>query len=407
MAGSNFPKGFRERLTVLNSPYQPLVDPDVNVLWVDENAASNSDGSYAKPFKTLQVAIDAAETGDTIKIAAGHTENLTVVATIPTAAVVGVTSDQDESGDTFTITGTDVNGTVISEAIAGPDGTPTVEYTSKVFKTVTTVAVGSANSGNVTVGVVADPNGICETSTPGSAINMVMNGAYVTPVGFNVDTAGLTIIGMGENQRVPTFTSTAQLSEVAITVINTTLENLKFVCNITDCVNAIDLTLAADGTTIRGCVFRDSSANLDFLQHIDVATTVTDLIIEDCDFTTAAGAMTESVDFASTSSYCIIRNNFWHVDCSAGVIDHLAGDPLDITIHGNRIINIDTGAGLVVGLKSNTAGTGSVYDNYLLSPKTDAEVLAATNDYFVAENYNSNTINTSGVLNPGADTITT
>ncbi len=405
MYSSNYPEGFNDGVSILNMPIQPLVNPVEKVIWVDANAEKNGDGTYRSPYKTIASAMANAKTGDTIKIAAGHTENLTVVATIPVAAVVGVTSDGNESGDTFTITGTNAQGQPISESITGPDGTPTVEYTTQKFKTVTTVAVGSANSGNVIVGVVADPNGICETSTPGSAINMVMNGAYVTAVGFNVSTAGLTIKGMGENQRIPTFTTTAQLAAVMITAANTTLQNLKFVCNITDCVQAIDLPTAASGTTIRNCVFRDSSANLDFLQHIDIGDAVTDIIIEGCDFTTYAGAMTESVDFEGTSSYCIIRNNFWHVDCSAGVIDHLADDPLDIAVYGNRIINIDTGAGLVLGLDSSGSGTGMVFDNYVLSPKTDAEPLAVTTDYYTCENYASNTINESGVLEPAADVV--
>ncbi|MBU8921271.1 MAG: hypothetical protein KOO63_05580 [Bacteroidales bacterium] len=404
MYSSNYPEGFSDGVSILNMPIQPLVGPVEKVLWVDVNAAKGGDGTYVRPYATVAAAIAAAKTGDTIMIAAGHTENLTVVATLATECVVGITSDQNDSGDTFTITGTNGRGQPVSEARVGPASSGTV-YTTQKFKTVTSVYVGSATSGNITIGTVADPDGICTTAATPSTLYIPMNGAYVTAVGFNVSTAGLTIKGMGENQRIPTFTTTAQLSAVMITAANTTLQNLKFVSNITDCANAIDLSAAADGTVIRNCVFRDSSAALDFLQHIDIATTVTDLIIEGCDFTTAAGGMTESVDFAGTSSYCIIRNNFWHVDCSAGVIDHLADDPLDIAIYGNRIINIDTGAGLVLGLDSSGDGTGLVYDNYCLSPKTDAEPIAVTADYYTSENYASNTINVSGVLEPGADTI--
>jgi len=405
MAGSTFPSGFKSGVTINNLPYQTLANPGANVLWVDANADTNAYGLYGKPYSTVANAITNAVAGDTIMIAADHTENLTVVATLASTCVVGITSDGTETGDTFTITGTDGNGAPVSESRAGP-GATTV-YTTQKFATVTSVYVGSATSGNITIGTVADPNGICDTAATPSTLYIPINGAYAASVGFNISTADLTFIGMGEGQRVPTFTSTVQLGAVMITAANTTLQNLKFVSNITDCVQAIDIAAAADGTTIRGCTFRDSSASLDFLQHIDVATTVTDLIIEDCDFTTYAGGMTESVDFAGTSSYCIIRNNFWQVDCSAGVIDHLADDPLDIAIYGNRIINIDASAGLVVGLISSADGTGAVYDNYCLSPKNDAEPLAVTADYFVAENYVSNTINVSGVLDPAADTITT
>lgn len=399
---SNYPNGFNSGVAILNMPHQSLVDPKTKVYWVDSNAAVQSDGSYKKPFATIADAIAKALTGDLILIAAGHTENLTVVATIPIAAVVGVTSDGTET-KTFTITGTDVNGTVVTDTVVNPD-TETL-YTTQIFKTVTSVAISGAGVANITVGVVADPNGICETSTPSGALNMVMNGAYVTAVGFNVSTAGLTIIGMGEGLRIPTFTTTAQLSAVMITVANTVLENLKFVANITDCVQAIDLTLAADGTIIRNCVFRDSSASLDFLKHIDIATTVTEIVIEGCDFTTAAGGMTSSIFFTGTSSNVIIRNSVWHVDCSASVIDHLTADPLNILIHGNRLVNIDTTSTLGLGLKSDTSGTGQVFDNYLWGATGASDVFAVTNDYFVAENYSSNDINASGVLQPAADSI--
>jgi len=63
---------------------------------------------------------------------------------------VSVYAAGDNSGVTFTITGTDRDNKVMTEDITGPNAT-TVKGT-KNFKTVTGVAVGGATTGNVEVG---------------------------------------------------------------------------------------------------------------------------------------------------------------------------------------------------------------------------------------------------------------
>ena len=273
-------------------------------IWVDENTGGPRTGTRQNPYATIDIAIGKATAGDTIIIAAGHTENLS------TAAI------------------------------------------------------------------------------------------------FAVDVANLTIRGLGQGNRIPTFTTTAAAGAVMITVANTVLENLKFVAGFeTGTVQAIDLTADADGTVIRNCVFRDTSATFEFLKHIDIATTIANVIIEGCDFITAAGSMAESVVFAGSSDTCIIRNNRWHVDSTDAVVDHLDGIATNIRIHNNRMVQVDTTKGLVLGIKSDSSSTGAVYDNYLLGPKPNAAVFAVTNDFFVAQNFASNDINTSGVLDPAAGAV--
>lgn len=290
-----------EGLDLVN--YPPVSN---KAIWVDSNGIGRADGTRNTPYTTIAAALAKAATGDTILIAAGHTENLSAATT------------------------------------------------------------------------------------------------------FAISTAGITIIGLGTGNRIPTFSATADVGAVMITAANSVLQNLKFVANVTDgAVQAIDLSAAADGTIIRNCVFRDTTATKEWLKHIDIATTIANVVIEGCDFTTAAGSMTSSIFFTGTSDHCTIRNNRWQVDASASVIDHLTGVATRLMIYGNRIVNIDTDAGLVVGVKSDSTSTGIIYDNYIQSPKAGAAVLAATNDFFVAQNFASNNINTSGVLDPGADTYAT
>jgi len=72
------------------------------------------------------------------------------VATLATPRHVSVYAAGDNSGVTFTVTGTDRMGDALTESITGPNAT-TVKG-EKNFATVTTVAVDAATTGNVEVG---------------------------------------------------------------------------------------------------------------------------------------------------------------------------------------------------------------------------------------------------------------
>lgn len=61
-----------------------------------------------------------------------------------------ITTTADETGVTFTVTGTNRSGDVLSEALAGVNNTTT--YTALDFYTVTSVINSAALAGNVTIG---------------------------------------------------------------------------------------------------------------------------------------------------------------------------------------------------------------------------------------------------------------
>jgi len=72
------------------------------------------------------------------------------VATLDAAQKVSITSAADETGRTFTITGTDPDGKALVEAVTG--GNATTVKSVGYFKTVSQVAVDAATTGAVTVG---------------------------------------------------------------------------------------------------------------------------------------------------------------------------------------------------------------------------------------------------------------
>ena len=72
-------------------------------------------------------------------------------ATFNAGRIVTLLSAGDDSGDTFTVTGTDVNGDAQTEEITGANaGTATG---SKYFKTVTQISTDGASAGNVSAGI--------------------------------------------------------------------------------------------------------------------------------------------------------------------------------------------------------------------------------------------------------------
>ena len=228
---------------------------------------------------------------------------------------------------------------------------------------------------------------------PGHAENLASATALA------LDVAGVRVVGIGEGNLIPTFSTTAAAGCIAISAANVTLQHVRLLANFeTGTTAAITLSAAADGCTLRDVEFRDTSATFEFLVHVSVATTVTDLLITKCSFVTAAGSLTNAILFAGTSTDCVIEDSYFFVDSSDDVIDHLAGASVNLVVRNNVIINADTGAaGYCVRYKSD--GTGVAHGNFMAYNKVDAEIsVGAAALWF--DNKASNTIAESGLLDP-------
>lgn len=216
---------------------------------------------------------------------------------------------------------------------------------------------------------------------------------------IDVDVAGLTIQGLGENGLLPTLSTTAAAGSVTVAAANVTLRNLKILANFaTGTTTGLTIGVAADGLTLDGIVMRDTSAANEFLIHASVATTVTDLLVKNCSFVTLAGSMTQSFVFAGSSANTIFEDNYWFVDSSDSVIEHTATEATNLVLRRNVIVNVDVGAAKYC-IETKTATTGAAYDNRFGYNKNDAEI-SSGDAMFWFENYASNTIAESGLLDP-------
>lgn len=129
----------------------------------------------------------AVSDGVALSQAKGSAGNLTIngslasggVATFDTGRRVLVTSGGNDSGITFTITGTGNNGFAQTEVLAGTNGSSA--YTTHDFKTVTSVAVSGAVATAVTVGT----NGV------GSSEPWIVD-TWVNPPSISAATTGST-----------------------------------------------------------------------------------------------------------------------------------------------------------------------------------------------------------------------
>jgi pectate lyase len=243
------------------------------------------------------------------------------------------------------------------------------------------------------IGKCTASNGDVIYVMPGHAENLT------AATSVDADVAGISIVGLGWGSLKPTFSTTAAAGSITVGAANVTIENIRLVANFaTGTTTGMTLEAAADNCTLRNIDFRDTSAANEFLIHISVATTVTDLLIEGCTFFTAAGTMSGSVVFAGSSTNTRIKDSIWYVDSSDSVIDHQTTAAVNFWMENSVVINVDTGAaGYCVELK--TASTGCVHDCRFGYNKNDAEVSLGDAVWWF-ENYASNTIAESGLLDP-------
>tara|TARA_R100000808_G_C2135453_1_gene143844 strand:- start:144 stop:758 length:615 start_codon:yes stop_codon:yes gene_type:complete len=116
--------------------------------------------------------------------------------TFDAGRIVTILSAGDDSGDTFTVTGTDVNGDAQTEDITGANaGTATG---TKYFKTVTQIATDGASAGDVSAGVNASAGDVIFAGRSRLKGVFTVNSATAGTINFtNTSPAGTALMKLG------------------------------------------------------------------------------------------------------------------------------------------------------------------------------------------------------------------
>lgn len=184
--------------------------------------------------------------------------------------------------------------------------------------------------------------------------------------GFDVDVAGVSIIGLGNGDDRPTFNFTDVDATIAIGAANVTLQNLRFVAGISEIVIGIAIEAAGDGAVIDNCMFPEPATNtFEFLDAIDLETTANDVRITNNEYyhvgNTGPAHFVEAGNGTNHNLY--IANNIIYGQFSVSAI---WSDAIDLRCYvGSNVINQMTAGQHAI--EFSTTATGFIVDNLMVS----------------------------------------
>jgi len=203
------------------------------------------------------------------------------------------------------------------------------------------------------INLCAEGNGDVIYLAPGHAENL--SGAETV----DIDVAGITIIGVGNGASIPTFSTTVQAGCIKIDDHSTTIRNIKVIGNYDGGSTAgISITGNGDDTLIEDCWFAETSSSRELLIMINAAADADRVTIRNNKFIgVSGGSSTNAIVFAGATDESVIEGNYFWGDWSDYVVDGAASAGTMLLIKDNVIHNVDTGAGLTIGLHASSTGT--------------------------------------------------
>lgn len=213
----------------------------------------------------------------------------------------------------------------------------------------------------------------------------------VTATNFNVDVAGITIIGLGSGAVKPTFTFAATDSTVNVTVGNCTLKNLRLQAGVGDVVTAVLHATAAQNTQYLDIEFYATST----FNFINCYTLGAANISDGCRWernylrTADAGQRALAITAASHADLKFYNNYVVHAAAAAGLLTGGAADFLGIDVRNNFVQTGQTdGAVGVLVITTGTASSGSIVGNDMKTADAAANVaIPIASKVYAAKNY--------------------
>lgn len=209
----------------------------------------------------------------------------------------------------------------------------------------------------------------------GDEIHVLANHAEAvsTDAGIALDTAGVSLIGHGIGDQMPTITvATAAAANVSVTAADVKIHNIKFIGNLATLVSVLEI--AGDSCEVSHCVFDEGAAGMITAITVGLANGDSDHThIHDCKFYMDDPAATNvgdaAIEIVFDSDNITIEDNFIYGDFDdAGIYVPTAGDACDqLVIQRNYVENTNAGQ---MCIEVTTAGTmlgGAILDNRLVS----------------------------------------
>lgn len=187
--------------------------------------------------------------------------------------------------------------------------------------------------------------------------------------GFDLDVAGVAVVGLGTGTLMPSFTLNATTSDVNISAANCSLVNVRFVPSTSDVVRAIQVTAAH--ATVKGVVVLDAGATNEILTVVK-ATGTTDneadgLWIEGCRAYGTSTAILEFFEFNAHINGLVFKDNIIVNEGTAAgcaIAGATGKNLLNAYIGYNKTSNKATAGNLFIDSDS-TASTGIAEENLI------------------------------------------
>ncbi len=215
---------------------------------------------------------------------------------------------------------------------------------------------------------------------------------------FDLDVAGISVIGLGVGSKRPTFTLSHQDATVVISAPHCRLSNVRLIGNAEELVTCLEIDAGGDNSRIDNCYIGDTSSALDMVIAIAVAADADRLIIENNHISiNVGGEGEEGINFAGGSDETIIRDNIMVGDWkTGGGIEASGAASANILIVDNVVSNHDGAAGLAYNGHAGT--TGGMFANYLHGDKGGTGSVAETTALHLGENYGLDEPALSGIV---------
>lgn len=224
-----------------------------------------------------------------------------------------------------------------------------------------------------------------------------------TAGGLTISKTGVTIVGLGNGSQRPTLTLSATAATILISGANTTLKNVIITSSVDELVTCISVTAA--GVTLDAVDYVDGTS-VQTIQFLLTSTAADNLTVQNCTHyqVTAPATAGTWISLIGADRARILNNQFYITQqngATSCVIGSSGTAPLNILISGNTIMQ--RGGTTIVSailLLANT--TGMVTYNNIASTATTLAGINAIASCYAAENYVTETVNTSGILDPVA-----